>query len=260
MIDIDDSASELAERRLSPREMGKAPVRNVVAFTALIETMINRAHALPGLACFHGPSGYGKTFSATSGANEFGAYYIEMGGSWSKKSLVHTIAKEVGVGGIDKLPLHDILMQTAERMADEPYRPLIIDEADKLIEKNLIEIVRELHDKSQCVVILIGEELLPQKLVKIERVHNRILRWLPAEPCDLGDARLLARYASERIEIADDLLEVIIAKSEGRARRIAINIGTAIEIAHIHNLPRVTLSAWGNRPYYTNEPSRRRAV
>ena len=37
------------------------------------------------------------------------------------------------------------------------------------------EIVREISEASQVPVILVGEEQLPQKLARVERVHNRVL-------------------------------------------------------------------------------------
>lgn len=43
-------------------------------------------------------------------------------------------------------------------------RPLIIDEADFLVQKRMIEVVRDIYESSQATIILIGEEAMPVKL------------------------------------------------------------------------------------------------
>lgn len=246
--------------RKSPREARKAPIRNLVNFDELIERVVNRSDSLPGMACFYGYSGYGKTYSATYGANAHSAFYIEMGESWTKKTLLQQIAREVGIRGQDKASIPDLLMATADRLSDEPYRPLIIDEADYLAKKGMIDIVRELHDKSGAAIILIGEELLPSKLKEFERAHNRILDWVPALPCDLRDAQMIARTRAPGIEVSDDLLEAMITKCDGRARRIAVNLSRVVEQANIRGLQRMTLLEWGDAPFFTGEPPRRRGM
>ncbi len=63
---------------------------------------------------------------------------------------------------------------------------------DKLVDKGMIELVRDINKAAQVPVLLVGEELLPQKLEQYERVHNRVLEWVLAQPCDLADARAQA--------------------------------------------------------------------
>jgi hypothetical protein len=41
-----------------------APLANVVQLKMLIEEISGRHFGLPGLGCFYGPAGYGKSFSA----------------------------------------------------------------------------------------------------------------------------------------------------------------------------------------------------
>jgi hypothetical protein len=41
-----------------------APLRNVGLLSELVERVLNRTAGLPGMACFHGFSGYGKSFAA----------------------------------------------------------------------------------------------------------------------------------------------------------------------------------------------------
>ena len=45
-----------------------APLKNVALCTRLLEQAINRPAHLPGLVCFYGPSGWGKSFAAAYAA------------------------------------------------------------------------------------------------------------------------------------------------------------------------------------------------
>ena len=167
-----------------------APLRNVVAMVVLIERVKNRAHNLPGLARFYGPSGWGKSSAAIYATIRFNAVTVQVKSVWTQKTLCAAILAEVG------MPPEP----TVSRMLDQisPHLaltglPLLIDAADFLVQRQMIEIVRDIDEGSGAPVILIGEELLPQKLRPWERVHGRILDWVAAQPGDLTDLGHLAR-------------------------------------------------------------------
>ncbi len=121
--------------------------------------------------------------------DDFHPYYVRVGDSWTKKTLVRAILKELGVRE-PKGTVADLTEQAIIRLAEPNHPPLFIDEADKLVDKGMIELVREIQEGAQIPIVLIGEELLPQKLQKVERVHNRVLEWVPAEKCDVEDTRV----------------------------------------------------------------------
>ncbi|MCB1520661.1 MAG: ATP-binding protein [Hyphomicrobiaceae bacterium] len=237
-----------------------APLRNMALFNELVERVIGRASHLPGMACFYGHSGYGKTFSAIWAANRSRAYYVELGETWTRKTLCLAILRELGLGSLGHGALPDLVSSIVDRLAEERDRPLIIDEADFLAKKGMIDLVREIHDKSQAPVILIGEELLPVKLQKFERTHNRMLDWVAAVPADIQDTRHLARIYAAGAEIADDLLAAILKASDGRARRIAVNLDRVREKAQLKGRKQLSLAEWGDAPFFTGEPPRRRAA
>ncbi|MEQ1713989.1 MAG: ATP-binding protein, partial [Hyphomicrobium sp.] len=205
--------------------------------------------------------GYGKTFSAIWAANRARAYYVELGETWTRKTLCQSILRELGLASMmGQGALPDLVSAIVDRLAEERDRPLIIDEADFLVKKGMIDLVREIHDKSQAPVILIGEELLPVKLQKYERTHNRMLDWVAAVPCDLKDAKQLARLYVPAVEIDDDLVAAIAKASDGRARRIAVNLERVRERAQLQGRKRMSLVDWGDEPFFTGEPPRRRAA
>ncbi len=236
------------------------PLKNVTLFAELIDKVCNRADHLPGMACFYGPSGYGKSRSATHGANKHGAFYVECDDSFTKKTLCEKILVELGFGGAIKGSVSAMVAQIIDRLAETADRPLIIDEADFLVKKGMIDVVRAFHDKSKAPVILIGEEQLPSKLMAHERAHNRMLDWVAAQPCDLDDTATIVARMSQGIEIGDDLVAAIAQASGGRVRRVMVNLEQVIAAAKAHKKRVMRLADWGDRMLFTGEPPKRRAA
>lgn len=207
-----------------------APLRNVAAMRVLVERLTARGPHLPGFGVFHGFSGYGKTYAAIYAQNRTGGPRVEIGDSWTKRTLLRALLKELGINE-PRGTVADLAEQLIMRLAEPGHPPVFIDEADKLVDKNMVELVREVQEASQCPFILIGEETLPQKLERSERTHNRVLEFVTAEPCDLEDTRKLASALAPAFSFSALLLDRIRAESEGRARRIVTNIDRCVEWA-----------------------------
>lgn len=210
-----------------------APLRNVSLFATLVKRVINRGPDEPGLACFYGLSGYGKTKSATLGANSGTASYIEVGQYTTARSMMKDILQELGEhhpaalsGSVDDMKRRAIAI-----MSRDPSRPLIIDETHFIAAKKFVDLPRELSDKSNAPVIFIGEEGLLRSLEQFERVHNRLFDIIEAVPSDLQDARYLARTFAPDVTIGDDLLEYLVQALRGNARRIVVNLARVREEA-----------------------------
>jgi DNA transposition AAA+ family ATPase len=145
--------------------------------------------------------------------------------------------------------------------SDDPARPLIIDEADKLVDKGMIELVRDINKAAQVPVLLVGEELLPAKLEKYERVHNRVLEWVLAQPCDLEDARTLARFLYPKLSITDQLLDRFREETGGKARRIATTLNEAAAFAANSGAGTLDIDNYSGRIFTGESPKRfRRAA
>jgi DNA transposition AAA+ family ATPase len=239
---------------------GPVALKNVASFMVMATRLMERDPHLPGIGVCHGPSGYGKSLSSIHAQNKTRAIRVEVGDSWTRRTLLINILRELGVAPAKRGTVPDLAEQVVNEMGNDPTRPLIVDEADKTVDKGMIEIVRELHEHSGAPVILIGEERLPAKLLNFERVHNRVFEWLPAQPCDLEDARLLAAAFAPRVKIEDDLLQAIVDNSGGRARRIVVNLSRAAELARNKGKQQLDLKLWGGHEFYTSEPPQARTV
>lgn len=230
-----------------------AALRNVFGCMELVKTVQLRAPSLPNIGVMHGPSGYGKSYGSIYVQNKTGAVRVEVGESWNKKTFVSAILREAGVLE-PRGNTADLMRHAIQWLGDEPNRPLIVDEADKLVDKGLIELVREIADHALIPVLLIGEEMLPNKLARFERVHNRVLHWYPAQPCDLADCRELAKVHLHGIEIDDDLLDEVRAKGQGVARRVSTTLADMRGFAVNNAFKRLTRENWQGRIFTGEAP------
>lgn len=236
-----------------------APLRNVMLLNALINRVQNRDFDLPGLACFFGPSGYGKTKAATWNAQETRAYWVEVKSTWSRKKLAEMILKSMGFPE-PRGTIGDMVEQIGDQLS-KSGRPLLIDEADLVAKDGMIGIIRDIYESSQGTVILIGEEDLPQTLRRWERVHNRMLDWVAAQPADLREVGLLAERKCPGIDIASEVQQLVLEKSQARARRIVVNLRKITEYALSTGKTAITAADAPKIAFFSGEaPTPRRGV
>ncbi len=182
--------------------MAIAEIHNLQLARAALEKVQSRAEGLPGLAVIYGPAGWGKTTALTAVANQTRAYYIQMRSAWGRKSFLEHLCVAMGLAdgrrvmaGKSVGTLAQMLDQIAEQLALSG-RPLIIDEADFLIKTDgMAELLRDIYEASGSAIVLSGEEMMPAKMQRWERLHSRVLGWIPAQPvsCECGQPARQAR-------------------------------------------------------------------
>jgi DNA transposition AAA+ family ATPase len=237
------------------------PVNTVapLATVGMLMTTMTRALATPlkeRFVVLHGHAGYGKTTAARYAANKFRAYRVECCSHWTRKALLAAILHEMGIQAGHAIS--DMFNKVVEQLA-RSGRPLIIDEADYLTRNSCIETVRDILDKSYAVVVLCGEEYLPSKLEKWERVHSRIFDYVEALPVDMDDVKHLAHLYCPDTKIDDGWLAELHQQTGGNTRRVCINLVRARNEAE--HLDVVSLETWGDRGWYTGKsPKARKAV
>lgn len=232
-----------------------AQIHNLELVRTAAERLNSRTAGLPGMAALYGPAGYGKTTAALAIANENRAYFVQMRSAWGRKALLEKILLEMGAKPAGTIP--QMLDQVCEQLATSG-RMLMIDEFDYCVRNDsMIELVRDIYEGSQATLLLLGEEMLPQKLKKWERFHSRILSWIPAQPVSLQDAAALAPIYCPGVHVADDLLDHLVKLSGGSVRRVSVNLATIYEAASVEGWEVASRAAWGDRQIYTGEAPRR---
>lgn len=236
-----------------------APLTNVQLTLDAVKRAQARFGGLPGILVLHGPSGWGKSTAAAYTAVQTGAYYVAMQSLWGRRDFLAAVAAEMGL--VQTGSMAKLAAQIAEQLVTSK-RPLIIDEADVLADRDQgAGVIKDLYESTVGVILLIGEEKLPQKLARHERLHGRVLEWIGAQPATVSDARALARIYCPGVEVADDLLTRLGQAAKGSVRRIAVNLDGIRREAEAMGWQKVDATLWGERAIYTGEaPARRIGV
>ncbi|MFL1552469.1 AAA family ATPase [Pseudomonas sp. D47] len=233
------------------------PLTNVGLLSAAIERAHSRPPGLPGLVVMYGASGLGKSVGAAFAANLHRAYYVECRDTWSKKAFLQAILREMSIAPGQTLSI--MVDQVAEQLS-RSGRPLLIDDVQYLLEKAVANVLTDIYNASQGTIVLIGEERVPSSLAKLERLHNRVLEWVPAQPATLDDLRNLAKASYPTLTIADDLLEDLRHKVRGCLRRVAVNLYKVYGETQAQAVDSIDLAGWGSRGWFTGEAPARRGV
>lgn len=232
-----------------------APLKNVAAAYSVAQRIIDRPAGVDGLGLFYGPSGYGKSKASTYVQNKTNAIYLEVFDFWTKRTFCESLLSELGVDR-PRGTIATMMLEILRRLQDDPNRLLIIDEADKLVDKNMIELVRDLYKGARIPVLLVGEEQLPDKLARYERCENRVTSYGMANPSDLDDARALGAIYHRQLRFSDDLLEEVVKKTRGVASRIVTSLAEISQFARTNALTEVALKDYTGT-YFTGQAPRR---
>lgn len=235
----------------------RAALKNMFLCHQMTANLLARPADMDRFGVFYGWSGLGKTYASIYVKNKTRGRLIEADVTWDRKTLLRAILTECGETDL-RGTIADLTQRAIFSLGDDPTRPLIIDEADKLVDRGMIEIIRALHDKARVAVVLIGEEMLPAKLKPIERVDNRVMFWQPAQPCDLEDCAKLAEVFLPGVKISELLLDRVRDEAEGKARRVVNTLSNMEEFARTHKLDALDLVNYGGE-IFTGSPPRRAA-
>lgn len=241
---------------LGDRPTGHAPLTNMALMLQTLMDCRESENPSARMGVFHGPSGYGKTVAAGFASARTLAIYVQAQRVWTQKTLLETIAEELGIAKIER-SAPKIFRQVIDQLNFAPV-DIIIDEMDYLAEKGLVEFIRDIHDATRIAILMVGEEALPSKLKRWERFDNRILVTTAAQPASVEDALKLRDHYCHRIQIADDLAELFRARCRGITRRIVNNLQAAQRAAAAEGVSEIDAAWWGNRPIATGEVQVRR--
>ncbi|MGE7992520.1 AAA family ATPase [Pseudomonas sp. NPDC089554] len=233
------------------------PLTNVGLLSGAMSRAQARPTHLPGLVAMYGPSGYGKSLAAAFAANQHRCYYTECRDTWSKKAFLSAVLREMSV--LPGRTLSEMVDQIAVQLSTS-RRPLIVDDVQYLLDKAAANVLTDIYNASEGTIVLIGEERVPSSLQRLERLHNRVLEWVPAQAATIEDIRNLAQASYPEISFADDLLEDLRAATKGCLRRVAVNLHRVQSEASAAMLDGIGLAQWGQRGWFTGEAPARRAM
>ncbi len=125
-----------------------------------------------------GKSGFGKTYALKQYARLQRVAYLECDGTMSCKDLVEDIETRLGIGGVSSGTIRKRVNRIREFLNVNKGYLIIIDEADKLINKYTtakMEIIRGIFDQSEVGIVIAGELRLEVEIKSyLDRFANRL--------------------------------------------------------------------------------------
>ena len=206
---------------------------NVKRFITMMNNLQNRAEGVPGMALVYGEPGLGKTQVIKWWAFKNDAILIRcnqmMSARWLLKEILDYMSE------IKPYSISDSFDEVIRNLILAP-RVLIVDEVDYLtMEKNKsIEILRDIHDKTNVPVVLVGMTSAHSRLKKFSHLYDRLSEIVKFERFSKTDIKTIVKELSE-IEMTDCAIKYIYSNLN-RFRQIVKVINKAETIAKANGL------------------------
>ena len=209
---------------------------NVKNFIGLVENLLNKPKNIPKMGLIYGEPGLGKSQTALWLACKYDAIYLRATNLMTGRWLLEEIAKEM-----DEIPRYltsDNFNLIVQKLKQKPQL-IIVDEIDYLMNNlKTIEILRDIHDKTDCPIIFIGMGLAHKKLEKYKHLYDRFSEIVKFETFGVNDLSQIFGQLSE-IPFTPDAVEYIHSKFN-RFRQIVQLINKMGTFAKDNNLTEIT--------------------
>jgi len=199
----------------------------------MMNNLQNRAEGVPGMGLVYGEPGLGKTQAIKWWAFKNDAILIRcnqmMSARWLLKEILDYMSE------IKPYSISDSFDEVIRNLILTP-RILIVDEVDYLtMDKNKsIEILRDIHDKTNIPVVLVGMTNAHSRLKKFSHLYDRLSEIVKFERFSKADIKTIVKELSE-IELTDCAIKYIYSNLN-RFRQIVKVINKAETIAKANGL------------------------
>lgn len=173
---------------------------------------------------------------------------------WTPKWMLTELADVMGVER--KRTTENLMRAILEDLMEKQSRPgfcIMVDEIDHAARNvKVLESLRDLTDTSECILIASGMRGISSKLKAHSQIHSRIDQFVEFLPATVKDVRLMCDGLSE-VKIADDLVEEIQRRTQGRLR-IAMGCIARVEaFGKRSRLNTVSLADFGDRQLVSSD-------
>lgn len=209
---------------------------NVKNFIGLVENLLKKPKNIPKMGLIYGEPGLGKSQTALWLACKYDAIYLRATNLMTGRWLLEEIAKEM-----DEIPRYltsDNFNLIVQKLKQKPQL-IIVDEIDYLMNNlKTIEILRDIHDKTDCPIIFVGMVLAHKKLERYKHLFDRFSEIVKFETFGVDDIAQIINQLAE-IKFTADSIEYI-HKKYNRFRQIVQLINQLEIIAKDNNLTEIT--------------------
>ena len=209
---------------------------NVKNFIGLVENLLNKPKNIPKMGLIYGEPGLGKSQTALWLACKYDAIYLRVTNLMTGRWLLEEIAKEM-----DEIPRYltsDNFNLIVQKLKQKPQL-IIVDEIDYLMNNlKTIEILRDIHDETNCPIIFVGMGLAHKKLERYKHLFDRFSEIVKFETFGVNDLSQIVSQLSE-VTFTPDAVEYIHTKYN-RFRQIVQLINQMETFAKDNNLTEIT--------------------
>ena len=209
---------------------------NVKNFIGLVENLLNKPKNIPKMGLIYGEPGLGKSQTALWLACKYDAIYLRATNLMTGRWLLEEIAKEM-----DEIPRYltsDNFNLIVQKLKQKPQL-IIVDKIDYLMNNlKTIEILRDIHDETDCPIIFVGMRLAHKKLERYKHLFDRFSEIVKFETFGVNDLSQIVSQLSE-VTFTPDAVEYIHSKFN-RFRQIVQLINKMETFAKDNNLTEIT--------------------
>ena len=209
---------------------------NVKNFIGLVENLTNKPKNIPKMGLIYGEPGLEKSQTALWLACKYDAIYLRATNLMTGRWLLEEIAKEM-----DEIPRYltsDNFNLIVQKLKQKPQL-IIVDEIDYLMNNlKTIEILRDIHDETDCPIIFVGMGLAHKKLERYKHLFDRFSEIVKFETFGVNDLSQIVSQLS-KVTFTPDAVEYIHTKYN-RFRQIVQLINQMETFAKDNNLTEIT--------------------
>lgn len=209
---------------------------NAKNFIGLVENLLNKPKNIPKMGLIYGEPGLGKSQTALWLACKYDAIYLRATNLMTGRWLLEEIVKEMAE--IPRYLASDNFNLIVQKLKQKPQL-IIVDEIDYLMNNlKTIEILRDIHDETDCPIIFVGMGLAHKKLERYKHLFDRFLEIVKFETFGVNDLSQIVSQLSE-VTFTPDAVEYIHTKYN-RFRQIVQLINQMETFAKDNNLTEIT--------------------
>jgi DNA transposition AAA+ family ATPase len=154
----------------------------------------------PKMGLGFGKYGLGKTFGLEKIAAEENAILLRSVQTWTKSAVLTELCEELGLdtSGTSSTRYRRIV----ESLFTES-RIIIVDEIDAILRSSkheVLEMFRDIHDETQCVIFFVGMEEADAKLKRHKHFYSRIVKFVNFKPIQRSDVEAFCRLSNTKIK------------------------------------------------------------
>ena len=208
--------------------------KNVKEFIGFMEELKSLPPNIPKIALVYGEYGLGKSETIKWWTFKNDCIYVRATKGMSVRWLLSEISEELG----EEAYWHSQeTFNMIENKLRQMPKTIIIDEVDYLINNNVIEILRDLHDRTNCPFVLVGMANIDKKLSRYPHLKDRIYKAFKFQSYESQDIKQIISELTE-IPISSDGLEYL-ATRHNQFRQIVKLINKVEKLAKTNGIDKL---------------------